>query len=77
MPALHSSCILWAAPIPAAPSPHATPLNCSTGCLQLCCGRNCGLLIGTAHGQRRRKKVDLRLVHNLNREATQQVGRVG
>lgn len=44
----------------------------STGCLQVCCGRNCGLLVGTAQGRRHRKKVDLRLVHNLNREATQQ-----
>ncbi len=42
------------------------------GCLQLLCGRNCGLLVGTANGRRVRKKLDLRLVHNLNREATQQ-----
>jgi hypothetical protein len=40
----------------------------------VCCGRNCGLLLGTAQGRRHRKKLDLRLVHNLNREATQQVG---
>lgn len=42
--------------------------------MQVCCGRNCGLLVGTAAGRRHRKKVDLRLLHNLNREATQQVG---
>ncbi|KAI7839370.1 hypothetical protein COHA_006895 [Chlorella ohadii] len=42
------------------------------GCLQVCCGRNCGLLVGTAHGRKQRKKLDLRLMHNLNREATQQ-----
>ncbi|PSC75585.1 eukaryotic translation initiation factor 5A-2 [Micractinium conductrix] len=44
----------------------------ATGCLQVCCGRNCGLLLGTAGGRRGRRKLDLRLVHNLNREATQQ-----
>ena len=58
-------------------SPHAclprAPCR-STGCLQVCCGRNCGLLLGTAQGRRHRKKLDLRLVHNLNREATQPVG---
>ena len=54
------------------PCPH--PPCRSTGCLQVCCGRNCGLLLGTAQGRRHRKKLDLRLVHNLNREATQQVG---
>ncbi len=42
------------------------------GCLQLLFGRNCGLLVGTANGRQVRKKLDLRLVHNLNREATQQ-----
>jgi hypothetical protein len=42
------------------------------GCLQVCCGRNCGLLVGTAHGRKQRNKLDLRLTHNLNREATQQ-----
>lgn len=29
--------------------------------------------MGTAHGRKQRKKLDLRLMHNLNREATQQV----
>jgi hypothetical protein len=43
------------------------------GCLQLLFGRNCGLLVGTANGRRVRKKLDLHLVNNLNREATQQV----
>lgn len=43
-----------------------------TGILQLCFGRNCGLLLGTAGGRRARNKLDLRLLHNLNREATQQ-----
>lgn len=42
------------------------------GCLQVCCGRNCGLLVGTAQGRKQRNKLDLRLMHNLNREATQQ-----
>lgn len=50
------------------------PLPRSTGILQLCFGRNCGLLLGTAGGRRARNKLDLRLLHNLNREATQQVG---
>ena len=47
-------------------SPHAclprAPCR-STGCLQVCCGRNCGLLLGTAQGRRHRKKLDLRLVN--------------
>ena len=55
----------------ALPSAPSRP-PCSTGCLQVCCGRNCGLLLGTAGGRRGRRKLDLRLVHNLNREATQQ-----
>lgn len=52
--------------------PAPTSPACSYGCLQVCCGRNCGLLVGTAQGRKQRNKLDLRLMHNLNREATQQ-----